>query len=156
MNKVALMGRLARDPELRSTTGGISVCSFTIAVDRRFVKAGEERQADFISCVAWRQQAEFICKYFTKGSMVAVAGSIQTRTWDDKEGKRQYTTEVVVDDVYFTGSKSQGGGDYSQSRSQWGDTPINQTASAPQSGGLDRLPDGGDFMPGGTDDDLPF
>lgn len=151
MNKAILMGRLTRDPELRATGSGINVCTFTIAVNRRFVKAGEERQADFISCVAWRQTAEFICKYFTKGRMIAVSGAIQTRTWDDKEGKKQYTTEVVVDDAYFADSNPNAGGGGAPGRQQWNDAPSNQSLPT-----FEGLPDGGDFMPGGSDDDLPF
>ena len=96
LNKVILMGRFTRDPELRSTPQGISTCSFSIAVDRNFVRPGEERKADFINCVAWRQTAEFISKYFKKGSMVALEGSIQTRSWDDQDGKKRYATDVVV------------------------------------------------------------
>lgn len=109
MNRVVLMGRLTKDPELRYTPQGTAVVRFTIAVNRRFAKEGQQ-QADFISCVAWRQTAEFICKYFRKGSMIAVVGSIQTRSWDGQDGKRQYATEVLVDEVYFTGSKAETGG----------------------------------------------
>ena len=107
LNKVILMGRLTRDPELRSTPQGVSSCSFSLAVDRNFVKQGEERKADFINCVAWRQTAEFISKYFKKGNMVALEGSIQTRSWDDNEGKKRYATDVVVSQVYFAESKSE-------------------------------------------------
>ncbi len=106
MNKVILMGRLTRDPEMRQTPNGVNVCSFSIAVNRRFAKEGQQ-SADFINCTAWRQQAEFICKYFQKGSMIAVVGSLQSRSWDNQEGKRQYSTDVVVDEVYFTGSKTE-------------------------------------------------
>lgn len=109
MNRVVLMGRLTKDPELRYTPQGTAVVRFTIAVNRRFAKEGQQ-QADFISRVAWRQTAEFICKYFRKGSMIAVVGSIQTRSWDGQDGKRQYATEVLVDEVYFTGSKAETGG----------------------------------------------
>ena len=105
MNKVILMGRLTDAPELRQTPSGVPVTSFTIAVNRRFVKDGET-QADFLRCTAWRQQAEFICKYFKKGSMICVVGSIQTRSWEDSEGKKQYATDIVVDEVYFTGEKA--------------------------------------------------
>lgn len=105
LNKVILMGRFTRDPELRSTPQGVSTCSFSIAVDRNFVREGEERKADFINCVAWRQTAEFISKYFKKGSMVALEGSIQTRSWDD-DGKKRYATEVIVNQVYFAESKN--------------------------------------------------
>ena len=108
MNRAILMGRLTKDPELRRTQQGTAVVSFTIAVNRRFAKEGQ--QADFINCAAWRQTAEFICKYFKKGSMLAVVGSIQTRSWDGQDGKRQYATEVLVDEVYFTGSKAETGG----------------------------------------------
>lgn len=157
MNKAILVGRLTRDPELKATTSGISVCNFTVAVDRRFVRAGEERQADFINCVAWRQTAEFICKYFTKGRMIGIVGSIQTRSWEDREGKRQYTTEVVVDEAYFTDSKapaSSGAAAATARTEQWGDTPINQTLPSAQA--PDLLSDAEDFMPGELDDDLPF
>lgn len=105
LNKVILMGRLTRDPELRSTPQGVSTCSFSIAVDRNFVRQGEERKADFINCVAWRQTAEFIPRYFKKGNMVAIEGSIQTRSWDD-DGKNRYVTEVIVSQVYFAESKN--------------------------------------------------
>lgn len=105
MNKVILMGRLVRDPETR-TMKDSTVCNFTLAVDRRFKNASGERQADFISCVAWRQTAEFVSKYFTKGSMVAVVGSIQTSTWE-KDGVKQYKTDVNVDEAYFTGKKEE-------------------------------------------------
>ena len=107
LNKVILMGRLTRDLELRSTPQGVSTCSFSLAVDRNFVRDGEERKADFINCVAWRQTAEFISKYFKKGSMVALEGSIQTRSWDDN-GKTRYATDVVVSQVYFAESKKDG------------------------------------------------
>ena len=107
MNKVILMGRFTRDPELRQTQSGIAVCSFSIAVNRRFAKEGQQ-SVDFINCTAWRQQAEFICKYFQKGAMIAVVGSIQSKSWDDDNGKKQYSTDVSVDEVYFTGSKADG------------------------------------------------
>lgn len=107
MNKAILMGRLTKDPELRyTTTNNTPVCTFTIAVDRKFVRQGEERQADFIPIVAWDKLGEFCSKYFTKGQRVAVSGRIQTRTWDDNEGKRHYITEIVAEDAYFADSKS--------------------------------------------------
>jgi single-strand DNA-binding protein len=113
MNKAFLMGRLTRDPELRTTTQNrTSVCTFSIAIDRRFQKPGEEKQTDFINCVAWRQQAEFVQKYFHKGSKILVIGSIQTRKYDDKEGRKQTVTEVVVDEVEFVDSKRAEGGGY--------------------------------------------
>ena len=99
-NKVILGGRLTADPELKKTQNGdISVCSFTIAVNRRFSRAGEQPQADFINCVAWRQQAELLAKYFRKGSSVCVVGSIQTRSWTDNQGAKRYATEVIVDEI---------------------------------------------------------
>ena len=104
MNKVILMGRLTHEPELKQTPSGVSVASLSIAVNRRFAKEGKQ-DADFINCVAWRQTGEFISRYFHKGSMIAVVGSIQTRSWDGADGKRQYATEVVVDEAYFTGEK---------------------------------------------------
>ncbi|HHV96724.1 MAG TPA: single-stranded DNA-binding protein [Clostridiaceae bacterium] len=105
MNKVILLGRLTRDPELRYTTNNTAVCNFTLAVNRRFAKAGEERQADFIPIVVWDKLAEFCGKYFLKGRQVAIVGRIQTRTWDDNEGKRHYVTEVVAEEAYFADSK---------------------------------------------------
>ena len=100
MNNVTLLGRLTKDPEIRSTASNISVCSFTIAVDRRFKSEGQPT-ADFINCMAWRNTADFIGKYFHKGNKIALTGSIQTRTWDDKDGNKRYATEVVVDSVEF-------------------------------------------------------
>ena len=108
MNKVILMGRLTKDVEIRQTPNNLSVARFTIAVNRRFVKDGGQ-QADFINCIAWRKTGEFISRYFQKGSMIAVVGSIQTRSWDGNDGKKQYATEVVVDEAYFTGSKAESG-----------------------------------------------
>jgi single-strand DNA-binding protein len=104
MNKVILMGRLTKDPELRNTQQGTMVCSFSMAVNRRFVKEGQQN-ADFINCTAWRNTAEFVSKYFSKGNMIAVVGSLQTRTWEGQDGKKQYAMDVVVDEAYFTGSK---------------------------------------------------
>ena len=109
LNCAVLMGRLVADPELRTTTSGISVTSFRIAVDRSFVRQGEERQADFIDIVAWRQTAEFVSRYFRKGSMIAVQGSIQTRSYEDKQGNKRTAVEVVADNVSFCGSKSESG-----------------------------------------------
>ena len=109
LNCAVLMGRLVADPELRTTTSGISVTSFRIAVDRNFVRQGEERQADFIDIVAWRQTAEFVSRYFRKGSMIAVQGSIQTRNYEDKQGNKRTAVEVVADNVSFCGSKAESG-----------------------------------------------
>lgn len=109
LNCAVLMGRLVADPELRTTTTGISVTSFRIAVDRGYVRQGEERQADFIDIVAWRQTADFVTRYFRKGSMIAVQGSIQTRSYEDKMGNKRTAVEVVADNVSFCGSKAEGG-----------------------------------------------
>ena len=142
MNKVILVGRLTKDPELRATTSGVPVCSFTVACDRRYVKAGEERKADFINCIAWRQTGEFVSRYFTKGMRIALEGSLQTRDWTDNEGKKRYATEVIVDNVEFAQSKSEGGAG--------GYTPAATDASAANN---DSDIDG--FMPI-EDEDLPF
>ncbi|MBQ2391174.1 MAG: single-stranded DNA-binding protein [Clostridia bacterium] len=108
INVVVLMGRLTADPELRTTPNGISVTSFSIAVDRAYQKAGTERQTDFINCVAWRQTAEFITKYFQKGSMIAVNGTLQQRSYTDKDGNKRTAYDVVIDNASFCGSKSEG------------------------------------------------
>ena len=117
MNKVILMGRLTRDPEVRYTqTSNTLVASFSLAVNRRFVRQGEERQADFINCVAWNKTGEFVSKYFKKGQQVAVVGRLQTRTWDDDKGQKHYITEVVVEETYFADSKRDGAtGDFDSS-----------------------------------------
>ena len=109
MNKVILMGRLTRDPEVRYTqTNNTLVSSFSLAVNRRFVRQGEERQADFINIVAWSKLGEFCSKYFKKGQQVGVIGRIQTRTWDDDQGQKHYITEVVAEEAYFADSKRDG------------------------------------------------
>lgn len=106
LNDVSLMGRLTADPELRRTPNGVSVTTFTIAVERTYTPQGQEKQSDFIDIVAWRNTAEFACKYFTKGKMMAVQGSIQTRTYEDKEGHKRKAFEVVADNVFFCGDKA--------------------------------------------------
>ena len=106
MNKVILMGRLTRDPEVRYTqTSNTLVASFSLAVSRRFVRQGEERQADFINIVAWNKTGEFCSKYFKKGQQVGIIGRIQTRTWDDDQGVKHYITEVIAEEAYFADSK---------------------------------------------------
>ncbi len=107
MNKFTGIGRLTRDPELKSTTNQVSVCSFGIAINRRFKNASGEYEADFINCVAWRQTGEFISKYFHKGSMIGIVGSVQTRTYDNKDGQKVYVTEIVVDEAHFCGGKNE-------------------------------------------------
>ncbi|MDO4618114.1 MAG: single-stranded DNA-binding protein [Clostridia bacterium] len=149
MNKVTLMGRFTRDPEMRQSTQGTPVVSFTLAVDRRFARDGQQ-SADFISCVAWSRTAEFICKYFQKGSQIAVSGRLQSRTYDDKDGKRQYVTEVVVEETYFTGSRQ-------DSQSQSAPGSYQRPASAPsQSTNFDEFEAMGFSSMDGSEDDLPF
>lgn len=106
MNKVAIMGRFTKDVDLRHTQSGIAVANFTLAVNRRFVKQEEERKADFINCIAWRNQAEFCEKYFKKGQQMAVIGRLETSSYEDTEGKRRYKTDVIVEEIYFAGSKN--------------------------------------------------
>jgi single-strand DNA-binding protein len=108
MNKAILMGRLTKNPEIRYTqTNNIMVASFSLAVNRRFAKEGEERQADFINIVAWNKTAEFCSKYFKKGQQVGIIGRIQTRNWEDDQGQKHYVTEVVAEEVYFADSKKE-------------------------------------------------
>jgi len=112
MNKVVLMGRLTRDPEVRYTqTNNTLVASFSLAVNRRFARQGEERQADFINIVAWSKTGEFCSKYFKKGQQVGVIGRIQTRTWEDENKVKHYATEVVAEEAYFADSKRDGAND---------------------------------------------
>lgn len=145
INNVVLMGRLVATPELRNTQNGIAVTSFTLAVERSFARAGEQRQADFINCVAWRNSAEFISRYFQKGSMIAVTGSIQTRNYEDKNGNKRTATEVVVDQASFCGSKSETGtSGYSAPSAMMPEAPSFATGSE------------GDFEEIAGDDDLPF
>ena len=111
LNHIVIMGRLTRDPELRRTGSGVAVTSFTLAVDRDFGKnENGEKETDFIDCVAWRQTGEFVSKYFTKGSMAVVSGRLQIRNWNDKDGNKRRTAEVVADNVYFGESKRQSEG----------------------------------------------
>ena len=108
LNVVAIMGRLTRDPELKTTQSGVNVCRFSIACDRSFVRQGEERKADFIDIVAWRQQADFVCKYFGKGSLIAVDGRLQTESYQAKDGTNRTRIEVVANNVSFAGAKAAG------------------------------------------------
>lgn len=110
LNHIVIMGRLGRDPELRRTQSGVAVATFNVAVDRDFKdKATGQRAADWITCVAWRSTAEFVEKYFGKGSQVLVAGRLQMREWTDKDGNKRISAEVQADNVYFAGSKPEGG-----------------------------------------------
>ena len=143
MNKVILMGRLTRDPEVRYTsTNNTLVATFSLAVNRRFARQGEERQADFINIVAWDKTGEFCSKYFKKGMQVAVIGRIQTRNYDDKDGKKVYVTEVIAEETYFADSRREAEANGSNPFSGV-DAPFNATDSQ------------SDFSPV-TDDDLPF
>ena len=145
LNCAAIMGRLTADPELKKTSQDISVCSFTVAVDRNFVKQGEERQADFIDVTAWRQQAEFVSRFFHKGSMIAVNGSIQTRNWEDKNGNKRKSTEIIADNVSFCGSRNETGNGAPAGAPVFSEpTPSYSTA------------DEGDFREIPDEDDLPF
>ena len=142
LNCAVIMGRLTSDPELRQTPSGVAVTRFTVAVDRGYVKAGEERKADFITVVAWRQTAEFVTRYFSKGSMIAVQGAIQTGSYE-KDGIKRSTFEIVADNVSFCGSKSE---------SSTGGAPrMNDTAATSFSNGSIN-----DFAAVADDDDLPF
>ena len=148
LNKVVLCGRLTADPELKQTQSGIAVVTFTLAVNRRFqsrTDAANAQQADFISVVAWRQTAEFISKYFKKGSALCVTGSIQTRSWQDQQGQRRYATEVVVDEAMFVDSRNESG-------AAGGYTPDAYAAPSFSS----PVADAPNFEELKADDDLPF
>lgn len=156
MNKAILVGRLTANPELRATPSGANVCSFSIAVDRRFVRQGEERKADFVNCVAWNRTAEFICNYFSKGRFIGVVGSIQTRDWTDQNGNKRYATEVIVEEAYFTEGKQSAGG-APAAAPQGGGYSMGSYNQGASSNSFDSgLPDGSDFAAGISDDDLPF
>ena len=147
INKVILMGRLTSDPELRQTPNGVSTCQFTVAVTRGYTSQNGERQSDFINVVAWRQTAEFVCRYFNKGRLILVEGELRTRTYDDKRypDVKHYVTEVLVDHAYFGGDS---GGSKSSSASP---PPQHQSsAAAPASADLS------DFEEVVSDSDLPF
>ncbi len=131
LNHIIVMGRLTRDPELRRTGSGTAVASFTIAVDRDFSpKDGGERETDFIDCVAWRQTGEFVSKYFQKGRMAVVSGRLQIRSWNDKDGNKRRTAEVVADNVYFGDSRrdDQGASAFGAAPASYG-TPYSAPAT---------------------------
>ena len=142
INSVVLMGRLTYEPELRTTSSGISVLRFQMAVDRNYQSQGQDRQADFIDCIAWRQTAEFISRYFHKGSMIAVEGSIQTGNYNDRDGNKRKSVEVVANQVSFCGSKAE-----SQATNPAFSQPAPSYASADNSDFEEIVDD---------DDDLPF
>lgn len=145
LNRVILMGRLVADPELKTTPSGLSVTSFRIAVDRSYAKAGEERQADFFNIVCWRNTAEFVCKYFRKGSLIALEGQLQTRSYQGKDGTTRYMVEVLADKVSFTGEKQDKQENKPQGYPKQTGTPVAY------SNGSDK-----DFEEMPLDDDLPF
>ena len=162
LNRIILMGRLTRDPELRHTQSGTAVASFSLAVDRDFKdKSTGERTTDFIDVVAWRQTGEFVSRYFTKGRMAVVEGRLQLRDWTDKEGNKRRTAEVVAENVYFGDSKRDGdNGGFSGGYSQGGYGQGGYAAggySAPANSGY-GAPMGGDQFAELSDDDgeLPF
>ena len=134
-NKVILGGRITADPELKQTPQGVSVTSFSIAVNRRV----KEAQTDFINCIAWRQTAEFICKFFKKGSSICISGSIQIRSWTDQQNNKRYATEVVADEAFFVDAKADGA-----PAGSFNDAPAFQSQQAPK------------FEEIASDDDLPF
>ena len=164
LNRIILMGRLTRDPELRHTQTGTAVASFSLAVDRDFKDRNSgERATDFIDIVAWRQTAEFVSRYFTKGRMAVVEGRLQMRNWTDKDGNKRTSAEVVADNVYFGDSKRDGeGGGYSDGYSQGGYAQVGYSQggySAPAApSGYGAPPADGDQFAELSDDDgeLPF
>lgn len=146
INKWIGMGRLTADPELKQTQSGVSTCTISVAVQRDYADGSGERQTDFICVVAWRQTAEFICKYFRKGSMIAVVGELRTRTYNDKRypDVKHYVTEVYADKVSFCGGKNESGGNNDPAPAQ----------TAPQASA--QVPNLDDFEQIGNDGDLPF
>ena len=158
LNVVAIMGRLVADPELRTTQSGISVASFRIACDRSYARPGEQRQADFFDVVAWRQQAEFVCKYFQKGSLIAIDGSLQTRQYQDKNGNNRTAFEIVANNINFAGPKNSGStgsaapyqGGTSHQNAQYARPTAVEAAPSYSAGSAD------DFAVIDDNDDLPF
>ncbi len=160
LNRVILMGRITHELELRQTPTGVSTLTFSVAVERNYAKQGEERQADFITCVAWRQTAEFISRYFAKGRMIALEGTLRTRNYEDKNGSKHYVTEVYVDNASFTGEAKQGGNTYNAGYSN----NASNNYSQPQQPAYNNAPakdsiaigDFSDFEEVLSDDGVPF
>ena len=159
LNHIVIMGRLTRDPELRYTQSQTPVASFSVAVDRDFGgRDGGEKQTDFIDCVAWRQTAEFVNKYFTKGSMAVVSGRLQIRDWTDRDGGKRRSAEIVVENMYFGESRRRDG---SNGNDGFG---VRQTSDKPNGGSYENTPASGNAgknngfedVYGEDDDDLPF
>ena len=169
LNHITVMGRMVRDPELRRTGSGVAVASFTVAVDRDYNPQGQEKETDFIDCVAWRNTGEFVSKYFTKGRMIVVDGRLQIRSWTDKEGNKRRTAEIVADHCYFGDNNPQGNqgnqGGYSAPAPGYG-APAGNYGTGGQYGGYGggyAAPAGGDQysannfdMLEGEDGNLPF
>lgn len=155
MNKVFLIGNLTRDPEMRSTQSGVAVCNFSIAVNRRFKKENGEQETDFLNVVAWRQLAELCSKYLAKGRKVAVAGSIQTRTYEAKDGSKRSTFDIVADEVELLSRRTQQGGEHGAQSASYAYT----TATHKESGGTAYAPQPHNDFGGFTqvdDEELPF
>lgn len=156
MNKVILIGRLTADPELRQTQSGVASCRFTVAVDRRYAdKNTGERQADFISCTAWKQTAEFVSRYFSKGKMIAVEGSLRSGSYQDRNHPdvTHYTTEVFVDNVEFCGDKGQAQTPVTQNNYQYSAPPQQAASQQPDDMTYGELSDYEEILSGG---DVPF
>lgn len=158
INRVILVGRLTKDPILRKTANGTSVATFTVACDRRYSSQGQEKQADFISCVAWRQSADFLSQYASKGRLVGVEGRIQTRSYDDQTGKRVYVTEVVCDSVQLLDSRSSASNNRAAQNDFQGGYQADSFGAGQSGFGQEDSFD--DFSTGPTldisSDDLPF
>lgn len=158
INNAVIMGRLTADPELRTTGNGIGVCGFTVAVDRNYRPEGEERQTDFINVVAWRKTADFVSRYFRKGQMIAVQGSIQTRNYEDRNGNKRTAVEIVADNISFCGSKAEtgAGGQNAGAPAPTGNPAPPAPAYQQDSGAgySNATPD--DFSSVEMDDELPF
>ena len=158
LNVVVIMGRLVADPELRTTTNGINLARFRIACDRSYSRQSEQRQTDFLDVVAWRQQADFVCKYFQKGSLIIIEGSIQTRQYQDKNGNNRTSVEIVANNINFGGPKNSNSnaGSSSYSASQ-----PRQDAQPARPSSIEAVPsysagDNDDFAVIDDSDDLPF
>lgn len=160
-NKVILMGRLTKDPELRTTPNGVSVCRFSIAVDRGYTKPGEERKADFFDITAWRQTGEFVNKYFSKGRCILIEGTIENNNYTDQNNVKHYTDRIVADRVFFTGEKRQessyGGGEYvPPAQNAAPSAPAPRTPSAPKESPQADVTALDDFEEIISDGELPF
>lgn len=163
LNKIFLIGNMVADPELKQTANGIPVTSFRIAVNRKFTRQGEQPQTDFFDVVCWRQQAEFVCKWFSKGKQILIVGSMQSRSWTDQNGQKRYTWEVVADEISFVERRSseaqQGGAPHDAYPPE---PPVgygSQQSSAPSyqpSANFSSAGSPGSFEEISSDDELPF